>query len=104
MAFRVETTTEAELDGDAILEWLMSQHAGDTGNRWFAALEEAIASLATSPGRCPIAPENTEFPFEVRQLLYGRKPNVYRVLFPIQYDTVYVLHIRHGRRRRISTQ
>jgi hypothetical protein len=51
--------------------------------------------------RCPLAPENKEFPFEVRQLLYGRKPHLYRVLFTIEGDTVVVLHIRHGRRRRL---
>jgi hypothetical protein len=35
----------------------------------------------------------------VRQLLYGRKPHVYRVLFTIEGDVVRVLHIRHGRRK-----
>jgi hypothetical protein len=35
MAFLVETTPEAERDAEAILEWLLSQHAGDTGIRWF---------------------------------------------------------------------
>jgi plasmid stabilization system protein ParE len=46
MAFLVETTPESERDADAIPEWLFSQHAGDTGIRWFLALEDAIASLA----------------------------------------------------------
>jgi hypothetical protein len=46
-----------------------------------------------------VAPENREAPAEVRQLLYGRRPHVYRVLFTINDRVVYVLHIRHGRRR-----
>jgi plasmid stabilization system protein ParE len=99
MAFRVETTAAAERDGEAILDWLLSEHAGDTGLRWFAALHDAIASLAELPRRCPLAPENDVLPFEVRQLLHGRKPNVYRILFTIEDQTVYVLHIRHGRRQ-----
>lgn len=65
-------------------------------------VDEAIASLATFPKRCPLAPETVSFPFEVRQLLYGRKPHVYRILFTIEGDTVNVLHIRHGRRRPMS--
>jgi len=69
MAFRVETTRESERDAEAILEWLFSQDAGDTGIRWFLALEDAIASLATIPARCPLAPENADFPFEVWHLL-----------------------------------
>jgi plasmid stabilization system protein ParE len=99
MTFRVETTAAAEQDADEILGWLLSEHAGDTGIRWFVALQEAIESLAKFPARCPLAPENTVFPFEVRHLLYGRKPHVYRILFTIKEQTVYVLHIRHGRRQ-----
>jgi plasmid stabilization system protein ParE len=102
MAFLVETTPESERDAEAILEWLYSQHAGDTGIRWFLALEDAIASLATSPARCPLAPENADSPFEVRHLLYGRRPHVYRILFTISGNTVTVLHIRHGRRQSVS--
>jgi plasmid stabilization system protein ParE len=99
MTYRVETAAAAEQDADAILEWLLSERAGDTGKRWFLALQDAIASLAEFPTRCPLAPEDTAFPFEVRHLLYGRKPHVYRILFTIESQTVYVLHIRHGRRR-----
>jgi plasmid stabilization system protein ParE len=99
MAFRVDISQEAESDAKSILEWLISQHAGETGLRWFHGLEKAIASLATLPERCPLAPENKDFTFEVRHLLYGRKPNVYRVVFTLEGTAVYVLHIWHGRRR-----
>ncbi len=99
MTFRVETTTAAEQDADAIFEWLLSQHAGDAGMRWFMALKDSIASLAKFPERCPLAPENSAFPFEVRHLLYGHPPHVYRILFTIEKKTVSILHIRHGRRQ-----
>jgi len=99
MTFRVETTAAAEQDADAILDWLLSQHAGDTGIRWFLALQDAIASLAEFPKRCQLAPESTAFPFEVRHLLYGNPPHLYRILFTIEAKTIYVLHIRHGRRQ-----
>ena len=102
MAFRVKQTPRADKDLDALLDWLMERQAGDTGLRWFRKLREEIASLSELPHRCPLAPESKEFPFEVRQLLYGRKPHLYRVLFTIEGDTVVVLHIRHGRRRRLG--
>ena len=101
MEFRVKTTAEADEDADSILEWLVSQHAGNTGLRWYKALEDSIASLANFPNRCPLAPENSEFPFEVRQLLYGQAPHLYRILFTIDNGTVYVLHIRHGRLKQL---
>jgi plasmid stabilization system protein ParE len=104
MAFRVEVTDEAQRDADEILDWLIAEQAGQTGMRWFQGLEKAIASLAGFPARCPLAPENTAFPFEVRHLLYGQRPHVYRVLFTIEADSVVILHIWHGRRRPATTQ
>jgi plasmid stabilization system protein ParE len=102
MTFRVELTSEAEGDADTILEWLLSHHAGLTGMNWFKALEDAIDSLAEFPGRCALAPESRMFPREVRHLLYGHKPHVYRILFTIEGGSVYVLHIRHGRREQLK--
>jgi len=102
MTFRVEVTAQAEQDADAILEWLTSKQAGEAGFRWFAALAEALASLAEFPRRCPLASESAHLPFEVRQLLYGNTPHVYRILFTIEDKTVYVLHIRHARRQPIE--
>jgi plasmid stabilization system protein ParE len=99
MTFRVEISADAERDAEAILEWLLSEQAGETGIRWFLELERAIKSLESFPERCALAPENQRFPFEVRQLLYGRKPHVYRILFAVEGETVQVLHVRHGRRQ-----
>ena len=100
MAFRVEPTERAKRDLDAILEWLLSQDAGEAGLRWFRRMGEAILSLSEFPQRCPVAPETAEFSFEVRHLICGRKPHQYRILFTVQNDVVIVLHVRHGRRRR----
>ena len=80
MAFQIDVSDDAELDADIILEWLITQQAGETGLRWFGRMRTAIDSLANMPGRCPLAPESAEFPFEVRQLLYGSWPHVYRIL------------------------
>jgi len=102
MAFRVESTARAEQDLDAILKWLLTQEAGEDGFRWFERMRKAVASLSELPHRCPLAPETGEFPFEVRQLLYGRKPHLYRILFTIEGETVVVLHIRHGRRQHLN--
>lgn len=99
MDFRVELADQAKHDIAAIYDWLHSQQAGDAGERWFVALRAAITSLASLPSRCPLAPENRDSPVEVRQLLYGRRPHVYRILFAVEGDVVQVLHIRHGRRR-----
>src|SRR5438874_5169474 len=98
MDFRVELSERAQRDISAIYDWLHSQQAGDPGELWFVALRAAIASLTNLPSRCSLAPENRDVPV-LRQLLYGRRPHVYRILFAIEGETVQVLHIRHGRRR-----
>ena len=98
MAFRVETTEQAERDILDILDRLISEQAGKAGLRWFEGLEQAIASLSELPARCPIIPEKELFPFEARHLLYGHKPHVYRVVFMVEGEAVYILHVWHGRR------
>ena len=102
MDFRVELTDQAKSDIAAIHGWLVAQEAGDAGARWFSSLRQAITSLSALPARCSVAPESRESPVEVRQLLYGRRPHVYRILFSIDETVVHVLHIRHGRRRPLA--
>lgn len=69
MAFRVEITKDAEIEGKGILEWRVSEGAEKAAFRWFQGLQEAIATLSDLPERCPLALENKKFPFHVRYLL-----------------------------------
>ena len=103
MAFEVRSTPKAEQDLVAILDWLITEQAGEAGLRWFLELEAAVASLASLPRRCRLAAESRFFPFEVRELLYGDAPNTYRILFTIEGDVVHVLHVRHGRRMPLTS-
>jgi plasmid stabilization system protein ParE len=98
MTYRVEASVRAEADLDAILSWLLSDHAGESAIRWFNGMHDAVLSLSELPHRCNLAPEDSAFPFEVRQLLYGNRMHKYRILFTIEGETVTILHIRHGRR------
>ena len=66
---------------------------------WFNGLEEAIEGLADFPNRWGLARESAEFDEPVRQLLYGKSPHVYRVLFVVRSDVVYVMHVRHAARK-----
>jgi plasmid stabilization system protein ParE len=51
------------------------------------------------PSICSIAPESDYFGREIRQLLYGKRPQKYRVLFEFRDDRVVVLRVRHSSRR-----
>jgi mRNA-degrading endonuclease RelE of RelBE toxin-antitoxin system len=62
------------------------------------ALSERIQGLERLPRRCAAAPESKKARRPLRQLLYGAKRDVYRVLFEIDEarKIVRVLTIRHG--------
>jgi hypothetical protein len=57
---------------------------------------DTIATLQEKPKRCPLAPENDSLTEEIRQLIYGKSRNKYRILFVIRKDMVFVLHTRHS--------
>lgn len=77
---------------------------------WEDGLYEAIRTLATMPGKHPVAErESRHFGIEVRLLLYERRRGgpAYRVLFTIVQEGddppfVRILHVRHGARRPIT--
>ena len=94
MAFRVDVTLKAYRDLSGILRWLLAEHAGEQGLSWYDGLRRAIDTLSEAPTRCPKAPENETSRREIRHLLYGNKPHVYRILFTIRKDVVTILHVR----------
>ena len=66
--------------------------------KWQTEIEEKIYSLGKSPTRCPYADEMAFHDYEIRNLIFGN----YRILFHIKGNTVQVLHIKHGKMKRIS--
>ena len=59
--------------------------------QWFARLEQAIFSLEVLPLRGARVPEDAA----LRQLLPGRKPYVYRVIYEVDEAAATVLVLRH---------
>jgi plasmid stabilization system protein ParE len=95
MAFLVEITPIAAEQIDQAYQWYRTQNA-EFADRWFRSLMNAIATLQEKPRRCAFAIEREIFHEEVHQLLHGKSRNIYRVLFTIRDNTVYVLYIRHS--------
>ncbi len=77
-------------------------HAGesDAALKWYRGLKEAVLRLEELPNRCPMTPEKAQ----LRHLLYGNKPHVYRVIFRVveKRKRVDMLHIRHGARDKLK--
>jgi plasmid stabilization system protein ParE len=102
--YRARLTAKAEADVDGVLRWFRDQQATAAGGCWFARLMTKIDTLETHPERCGIAIESEELGVEIRELLFGRRHGVYRILFQIDGKTVHILRVWHGARDRVSPE
>ncbi|MEO6393730.1 MAG: type II toxin-antitoxin system RelE/ParE family toxin [Pyrinomonadaceae bacterium] len=91
--FRVEPTDDALVDLRLAYIWIYDQ-SPDAADHWYEGLWTAIGSLGKNPLRCPLAPENSFFVDEIRQLIYGR----YRILYTLMDESVIVIRVLHGAR------
>ena len=101
MAYLVELTVRAARDLEILY---LEKDAAESrvAGRWYNGLAEAVSTLTAHPHRCPIAPEARRMKPQLRHLLYGKKPHVYRIVYEIQEQTqtVWVITIRHAARRK----
>ena len=97
MPYEILLSEPAEAEAQAAFLWL-SRFSPDFAGEWYDGFLKAIASLSVFPGRCPLAPENDDFPDRVvRQYLYLKGRTVYRILFDVMdEDTVRIMHVRHA--------
>jgi plasmid stabilization system protein ParE len=93
--YHVEVLPRARRDLRHIYAYIHAENSHQA-HAWFNGLEAAIASLGQHPARGSLTPESGR----LRQLLYGKRPHVYRVIYAIDQRrrVVSVVHIRHGAR------
>ena len=106
MKHRIEISSVAEAEADSAFLRLSQVTSPVKASQWYSGLLQAIESLSQMPKRCPLARENESFSQEIRQLLYGRGQNPYRVLFTVlegqNISMVRILHIRHASQQTIG--
>ena len=96
MTYNVIVTPTADAEAMEAVAWY-AERSTDVAQRWHAGLTRAIDGLAKLPTRCPVSPVDSKaLGCEVRRLLYGKRRGVYRILFSIDGDTVWILRIRHS--------
>ena len=83
MRYRIEISSIAEAEVDSAFLRLSQLISLTKANEWYSGLLQAIESLSQMPKRCTIARENDYFSIEIRQLLYGKGRNSYRILFTV---------------------
>lgn len=65
---------------------------------WIEEVEAKVLKLDLFPESHPYARENESHDIELRQLVFGRGRNKYRVIFTVKESDVVVLDIRHASR------
>ncbi|MBI3838461.1 MAG: type II toxin-antitoxin system RelE/ParE family toxin [Planctomycetia bacterium] len=103
MKYRVIIQPRALADLEAGFEYVALQNQ-PAAARWLSRFLSAIDGLADLPERCSIARESELVGKEIRQLLFGRRPGVWRALFVIESDAVRVLCLRHSARQDVSAE
>ncbi|OKH14886.1 plasmid stabilization protein [Fischerella major NIES-592] len=108
MEYRIEISSVAEAEANSAFLRLSQIISPSRASQWYAGLLQAIESLSQMPKRCPLARENEYFSQEIRQLLYGRGRNLYRILFTIlereEVATIRILHIRHASQQTLGEE
>lgn len=95
MVYTVSLTARAVRNIRSIYQFINAE-ASAPAEKWFYGLEEIVFSLDRHPQRGQAVPGQPS----LRQILYGNKPHIYRIIYSIDTSSkiVNVLHIRHGAR------
>jgi plasmid stabilization system protein ParE len=96
MRYDVLITSRAERELHELAEWIATK-APVAAARWYRGFVQVILKLGDNPFRCAVARESPRFPFEIRELLYGRRRN-YRAIYAIRETKVVIITIRHAAR------
>jgi plasmid stabilization system protein ParE len=101
--YQVIITPSAKADIFETNTWFLENYP-DLAENWLWGISQAVTSLSKFPERCPVSPESEVFDVVVRQLIYGKKPHTYRILFSIQEEKVYILRVRSTKQKSISEE
>ncbi|HLO87876.1 MAG TPA: type II toxin-antitoxin system RelE/ParE family toxin [Nostocaceae cyanobacterium] len=100
MKYEISISSVAEAEADKAFLYLSQITSPEKASQWYAGLLRLIESLSQMPKRCPLARENDYFSQEIRQIVYGKGRNAYRIIFTIlegkEISTIRILHIRHA--------
>jgi plasmid stabilization system protein ParE len=103
VSYNVIVTPTADAEAMEAFRWYV-ERSPDAAEKWHAGLCRAMDSLAEKPTRCPISQEDSKaLGCEARILLHGKRRGVYRILFSVIGDTVWVLRIVHSARGPLKT-
>jgi plasmid stabilization system protein ParE len=108
MKYQILISSVAEAETDQIFLSISQRLSQEKAKEWYKGLLKAIQSLDIMPKRCTLARENKQFSQGIRQLLYGKGRNTYRIIFTVMENEdsyfVRILHVRHAVQQNLSEE
>ncbi len=98
MKYKVLLQRLAVEDLDEATAWA-AQRAPTASLRWIERFHATAQTLDSNSQRCPLAREDSKVDIELRELHFGRRPNVFRIIFTVDGSAVRILRIRRAQRR-----
>ena len=97
MNYRVVIHDMAKDDIRRNARWWADKYSRVQAEKWFIQAFDSIEKLSSQPESHPLAIENDDFPFEIRELPFGlvSRPS-YRAVLVIRDSTVHVLAVRRA--------
>ncbi len=95
MEYRVKILERAQRDLSELYRTMNAEHSAKA-QIWYKGMAQSLRSLGESPRRCPLLKGKGS----IRNLLYGDKPHIYRLIYHVieKQKRVDIMHIRHGAR------
>jgi hypothetical protein len=94
MSFAIRELPKARLDKRNIFAWL-DKRSPSGALAWLDAYDSLLERLQQDAAACGSAPESHDCDFDVRQALFKtRRGRVYRVLFFLEGQEVFILRLR----------
>ena len=96
MARTLKLQTNARNDINGLLDNIKDRVSVTAAARWLKRLNNALQALSDDAERWPLTEEPSLADTDIRELLFGRRPHIYRVFYNYTTERVVVYRIRHS--------
>lgn len=104
MTHQLQILRRALRDIDEKFESLRRHIGRRSASLWRDRLDASLCDLEHHPEVWPLADEAVDLGIELRQVLFGKRRHVYRVLYTFDGTTIHVHRVRHAAQDRLSPE
>lgn len=96
MARTLKLQPNARSDINDLLDTIKDRISVTAAARWLSRLNRALQALSRDAERWALTEEPSLADTDIRELLFGRRPHIYRVFYNFNSERVVVYRVRHS--------